>query len=387
MMNRDLYLLRNAGGTVTATSDTMTGRRLREQTDKANDVIAQIEPSFMIETGPVAHTVLTGVEYQKSTIAAMRQTASLPNINNILAPVVTETSRDSLKFKVDFDRDIDINQFGAYFQDQMTLTEQIKARIGVRFDQFNVDDIHKNDTLGATRSDGRFSTQAGLVYQPLTEVSLYGGIARGHLSTVSTESARISEPESSTQYEFGVKTMLLDGLLQINAAAFDVTRENFNITVGTEQLPVGAQHTRGLELDLSAQPFESWGITGNFAYSDAVLTSNPADTAAVGKRPVGVPQQSASLWSTYTFRSGMLEGFGIGGGLTYRDAIFLDAHNTRSLPSYVIADMTLLYRARSFEAQINIANIGDLVYYRNGVNSGALPGDPRTIQGSVRINI
>ncbi|MBS1911793.1 MAG: TonB-dependent receptor [Bacteroidetes bacterium] len=386
-MKRDLYLLRNSGGAIAPNSDTMSARALREQTDNVTDLLAQIEPIFKTRTGSMDHTILTGMEYSRSRILTHRQTAALPSILNVFAPVARETSRDSLTFKVDNDRDITLNQLGIYAQDQIAISSQFKVRGGMRYDIYGANDIHHTDTLGNNRTDEKLSGQIGLVFQPLTELSLYGGAAHGSLSTVSTESARISEPEQSTQYELGSRTSLLDGLVQLNIAAFFVTREHFNVTVGTEQIPVGKQRTQGIEVDMSGQPTESWGITGNLAYYDAKITNNPADTGAVGKRPIGVPETSGSLWSTYAFKSGFAEGFGFGAGLTYRDAMYLDAHNTRSIDAYVTLDGTLFYRTRLVELQINLTNIGNMVYYRNGVNSGALPGDPRSIQGSIRLNL
>ncbi len=386
-MKRDLYLLRNSGGSVAAGSDTMKSRALREQWDDVNDMMAQIEPIFRVMTGDIRHTILTGAEYSRSKILTNRQTAQLPSINNVFAPVVREISRDSLTFKVDNDRDITLSQMAFYAQDQIALSGQFKVRGGFRYDIYGAKDIHKTDTLGADRTDAKLSGQAGLVFQPITELSLYAGAAHGTLSTVSTEGGRVSEPEESTQYELGAKTSLLEGLLQVNLAAFHIRREKFNVTVGIEQIPVGEQRTQGVEIDISGQPTESWGITANMAYYDAKITNNPADTGAIGKRPIGVPETSGSLWSTYAFRSGFADGFGFGAGLTYRDAMFLDAHNTRGIDSYVTIDGTLFYRTKLVEVQVNITNIGDITYYRNGSNGGGYPGESRSVQASARLNL
>jgi iron complex outermembrane receptor protein len=387
LLHRNLHLARNAGGTITATSDTMTGRRLRDQVDSANDIIAQIEPTFHVTTGSISHTILAGAEFQQSKVRSIRTSAGLPNIVNIHNPIVPETTNEGLTYRVENNRDFTTRQYGLFLQDQVTLLENLKVRVGGRFDQFDAEDIHYNDTLGDTTSDPRFSYQAGVVYQPVEQTSFYAGYARGHLSTVNSESGRISEPESSSQIELGNKTMLLDGLLSVNVAVFDVKREHFNITIGTEQMPVGEQRTRGFEFDMAAQPTEGWGVTANYSYNKAEITNNPADTGAIGKWPVGVPKQTAGLWTTYTIKEGMLDGLGFGGGLNFRDAMFLDAHNTRSIPSYVTEDVVIFYRRPMFELQLNITNIGDVAYFRNGVNNGALPGDPRAVQGTFRLNL
>lgn len=51
-----------------------------------------------------------------------------------------------------------------------------------------------------------------------------------------------------------------------------------------------------------------------------------------------------------------------------------------------IGDLVFFYHRDWYEAQLNISNIGDTTYYRNGVNSGALPGDPLAVKGTIKIH-
>jgi iron complex outermembrane receptor protein len=181
----------------------------------------------------------------------------------------------------------------------------------------------------------------------------------------------------------------LDDKFNVNVAWFQVTRTDFLVTVGTDTIPVGEQKTEGVDLDISAEPVPGWNLYANYSYQDAELVDVPVTgtTPAVnGNRPTGIPENSASFWSTYELQGGPLKGFGFGGGLTYRDTIFINQANTSEVPDYVTGDLVFFYRHDWLEAQLNITNVGDATYFRNGVNSGALPGDPLAVQGTVKVH-
>jgi iron complex outermembrane recepter protein len=93
---RDVSILRNSGGTVVLPM--LTNRQLREQTDLDNDAVYQFEPVWRFATGTIGHTLLTGAQAEWDSIDDDRATASLPNIANIYAPVIPETSVANLTF-------------------------------------------------------------------------------------------------------------------------------------------------------------------------------------------------------------------------------------------------------------------------------------------------
>ena len=52
-----------------------------------------------------------------------------------------------------------------------------------------------------------------------------------------------------------------------------------------------------------------------------------------------------------------------------------------TIPSYVVADVTVAYVQRQYEVRLNVTNLGDKVYYVGGYNNSpnrVLPGYPRT---------
>ena len=141
---RDVSILRNSGGTVALVggSFALTNRQLREQTDLDDDFTYQLEPIWKFSTGSMFHTLLTGAQVEWQSIDDQRATAALPNITNIFAPVIPETSTAGLSFMrtaalsgmVD---DLRALYLSAYATDQVDVTDQWKVRLGVRQDHWS----------------------------------------------------------------------------------------------------------------------------------------------------------------------------------------------------------------------------------------------------------
>ena len=66
-----------------------------------DDFTYQFEPVWKFHTGSVFHTLLTGTQIEWQSIDDNRATATLPNITNIFAPVIPETSTAGLNFMRD----------------------------------------------------------------------------------------------------------------------------------------------------------------------------------------------------------------------------------------------------------------------------------------------
>ena len=298
LLQRDVHLLRNAANPVfEANGVTLTGRNLRDQTDHWSEWVYQVEPVWTVATGPIRHTVLGGFEYQLHLLDTKRQTAALPAIANVFAPVIPERSRAGLVFLPNFDRHSELANYGVYAQDQITLTEQWKARVALRFDRFDSEDFDRLSRQRRTRLDDELSWNVGLVYQPVPVTSFYAGVSRSVFANITSEAAKGAAlpPEKGLQYEVGNKTLLLDGRVSLNVALFQTTRQDFLVAIGPDQVPIGEQKTQGVEFDLASEPIRGWKLYANYAYQDAELVRlSPTDPAAgKGHQPVGVPLHSA----------------------------------------------------------------------------------------------
>ena len=89
-------------------------------------------------------------------------------------------------------------------------------------------------------------------------------------------------PEESDSFEIGVKSMLLDGRLQLNAVAFYTEYEDFqasSLFLGEGGVPqatlasVGDTETQGVEIESVALIGDNLTLNLNLAYIDATITS------------------------------------------------------------------------------------------------------------------
>ena len=134
-LHRDVDIVRNSGGTVSGTM--LTSRQLREQIDNDNDLFYQFEPVWKFYSGFVHHTLLTGAQAEWDSIDDNRATADLPNISNIFAPVIPETSTTGLNFLRDAKHsgmvdDLRAWFLGVYATDQIDVTDQWKVDTSIK---------------------------------------------------------------------------------------------------------------------------------------------------------------------------------------------------------------------------------------------------------------
>jgi iron complex outermembrane recepter protein len=399
-LHRDVDILRNSGGTVSGVM--LTSRQLREQTDHDNDFTYQFEPLWKFHTGSIGHTLLTGTQLEWQGIDDNRATADLPNIGNIYAPVIPETSTAGLSFLRDAKHsgmidDLRALYLSAYAVDQIDMTEQWKVRLGARQDYWIEDltpqvfvpgRIDPNGNLfepGVTESrvDAPVSWSVGTLYKVLPGVAPFAGVAKSYLTNFNSEATQngIYAPESGLEYEAGVKLSTADGRFVLTTAAFKILRNNV-FTENTATVPIqiafNAQESRGVDADLLLQLTPKWKLIANAIAQDAVLTAVPLTPAQVGNWPVGVPAHIVNLWTTYDFAIAGVDGFKVGGGLSYNDKSFANTANTAWIPPSTVVDGLFGYYAQHWDAQFGVKNIANVTYYTVAQSAGGFVGRPRT---------
>jgi iron complex outermembrane receptor protein len=375
---------------------------LREQTDLDNDLTYQFEPVWKFRTGTVFHTLLTGAEVEWQSINDQRATADLPNIANIFAPVIPETSTAGLAFLRDAKHsgmvdDLRALYLGAYASDQIDVTEQWKLRFGVRQDHWYeqltplafvpgraaADGTPIEPGIVQTRIDQPTSWSAGTLYKILPGVAPFVGVARSYLTNFNSEatSQGLVAPESGLEYEAGVKFSTPDNKIVLTAAAFDIQRTNV-FTENTATIPItvafNAQKSYGFDADLQMQITPQWQVLANMISQTAKLTAVPLTPIQVGNWPVGVPAHIVNVWTTYDFAIAGINGFRVGAGLSYNSKTFGNTANTGFIPSSTVMEAMLGYYAKNWDAQIGVKNITDVTYFTTAQSAGGYVGQPRT---------
>ncbi|SLM48598.1 putative Ferric iron uptake protein [Nitrospira japonica] len=352
-----------------------------------NDVIGKVA------TGSLKHELLGGVELGHQTASLKFGFAPLNNID-IFNPIYNQlpepTAPDFLPNSRMF-----ANAAGAYVQDQVALLNNLHLLVGARGDYF-----YQNSTVGTdvTKAENwGFSPRIGVSYQPIAPVSLYANVTRSFQPIFTPFSAisNVSKPTTATQYEAGVKTVLVPDRLTSTLAIYQINKRDAPVVDPANPfliLQTGAQRSQGVEFDIAAQLLAGWRAIATYAYTDARVTADT--TIPVGNRLPLVARNTGSFWTTYDIQEGLFKGVGAGTGIFAVGQRAGDITNSFYLPGYVRWDAALYYRKQeilphtNLVAQLNFLNLLNQEYFFGGQQSrgaAAFPGAPLSLLGSIKL--
>jgi catecholate siderophore receptor len=345
------------------------------------------------DTGRFRHTLLFGTELGRQETDNFRQTgffSSLgPNVSTFNAPLAAPTISLPAEFRqnaTDADNHGVTTIAAAYAQDQIALSKQVEAVVGLRFDSFNAE-VRNNRTAAVfTSDDGLLSPRLGLIYKPISPLSLYGSYSLTYLPRAGEQLSSLSltnqalDPEEYRNYEVGAKWDVARSL-SVTAALYRLDRGNVIVPDPIDpavSILVDAQRSKGLELELNGSITRGWSIAGGYAYQEGEITRSISATAQAGAALAQLPKHSLSLWNKYDFTPRLAAAL----GLIYRSDVFTSTDNLVLLPNWTRVDAAVYYQLTPrFRAQINIENLFDESYYPNAhSNTNITPGSPRAVR-------
>jgi iron complex outermembrane receptor protein len=166
---------------------------------------------------------------------------------------------------------------GFFVQDQIALTDRLQVRIGGRYDDFSLRTLNRLTGIDSRRSSGRFSPQAGIVYQLSDPVTLYAAYGEGFRANIGTDvTGAIFDPETSISKEIGIKLTLLGGKLNGTLAAFQLDKDNVLASDTNNpgfSVAIGEARSRGIEFDLAGTLPGDVDVLVSYAYIDAEARS------------------------------------------------------------------------------------------------------------------
>jgi len=251
----------------------------------------------------------------------------------------------------------------------------------------------------------------GVDYKPSDDLLLYGKVSRGYRSGgFQTQAAALAQlgiesfgPEALTSYEAGFKATMLNGAVQLNAAAFHSKykgiQQTQNFTVAGPPsftfaaiTNAGTARLNGGEVELTAR-LGNFNLSANYALVDAKFLSGPS----VGGDYLITPKHTYGLAAGYEtdVAGGKLR---LGVDYNYRSTVrFYDTAGFSALQAAAVSQKGygLLNANASFEFKpVTITvwgkNLTDKEYFARtqnfvaaGFNVGAV-GEPATYGASVK---
>lgn len=332
----------------------------------------------------IRHTVLAGTDYYRqdeSTVFAADYSFPGISIDNPVYGGITPNPNSIEPF-------IEFSEWnGLYLQDQIDITDRLHLLLGGRYDNTR----YAVGSPGAPeQSFGRIKPRFGFVYQPQSWLSFYGHYAEalGAGNGVTATNTPI-KPQTSTEYELGLKTELFDGRLIGTLAFYDLTKDNILTPDPTNprfSIPIGQARSQGAEIDITGEVTDKLSLIASYAYTDTEITEDHSGNQ--GHRLPNAPYNSGSFWAKYK----LFNHFTVGAGAFAVGQRQVDNANSAQMPGYVRVDAMAAYDWKLSNsrliAQININNLLDKDYYVGSAfsrSNGVTPGFPITALGTLRL--
>jgi len=471
----------NVFGTTTVNTGTnvTTGgqvwRRANTRYGYTESIIDQTDLSGIFHTGSVEHSFAVGTEFSwektrrgafvlatGSTISPRCNTATIaryyctslftPNPNDPWVNYASDTSTVQtpiVKGAPNTETQNDAETQSAYAFDSITIVPSLILNLGARVDRFKSTVtppfVAGGTSIQLSRTDTLFNWQAGLVYKPTKETSLYASYATAATppnsllgegrednavavlttNTQATNQALLDalRVQKTKTYEVGAKASLFREKLALGLAVFQTDIDNARVTSDQNTVTfIGQTRIRGVEFTASGQITDKWSVFGGYTFLDAKIVNGgstaltvaangaaAATTVQVVSVTTGkqVPQTARNSF-TATSNYQLTKRFSFGGS-----AIFMDrqiggyADNrkasqtsagvvtvtpatsvlTRGVPSYWRFDAQAKYQiTNNVSLGVNAQNLTNTIYYSQAYASHYATIAPgRTVFGTLGV--
>ncbi|MFB9948796.1 TonB-dependent siderophore receptor [Rhizobium puerariae] len=356
----------------------------------------QVEARF--ETGAAQHTLLGGLDFQYRHRDYQWGRTSVPSIN-IADPQYGGFDYDSLVLTTTSLQELKAWQTGIYLQDQVEIG-RLNLLAGIRYDWAGTDiDDRLATNNDQSYDDGAFTWRAGALYAFDNGIAPYVSYATSFEPALYTPPAGAGafSPTMAEQFEVGVKYAPEGGNILLTAAYYDLTQNDVvsgtwdSALDQTVYSQIGKIHNRGLELSARAEITSNLSLIAGYSYIDSEVKES-VDTSEVGKTPARIPRHQASLWATYGFDQGALDGLTVGGGIRYIGSSWGNGGNTFKVDDVTLFDAMVSYDFgaanpdwEGLSLQVNVKNIGDERYVASCATAYAcFYGEGRSIVATLK---
>ncbi|MDB5149746.1 MAG: Iron complex outerrane recepter protein, partial [Mucilaginibacter sp.] len=344
-------------------------------------IATDLQQNFIgdFKIGEHRNRVVIGLDYYNNSNSFDRVTVNTKDVNFIHTPASYRISR----FKVDSAATYGTprkenngdNTYAAYVSDVFNITDRLLVMGSIRVDRYQYQGVYNiltGVTAGGLGAGGiqagpygqtAISHKSGLVYEVLKDrLSLFGNYMNGFFnkSGVAADGSHF-KPEHANQLEFGLKGDVLDHRITgtisyydikvANVLRLDPNDNNYNIQDGT-------QLSKGIEVDLTANPFAGLNIVAGYAYNDSKYTKG--DEATNGLRPaLSGPANTYNFWVSYRLPEGNLKGLGLGFGGNAGSSSYQTNTKTAKviIPSYTLLDASIFYDQPKYRIGFKVDNL------------------------------
>lgn len=368
------------------TADT-TQRQYRDQVRTRKGIT--LAGNLIAELGD--HTLLVGSDYfhqKNSFLYSYANKADGVSNLSLTNPIYGQDDVNTYTMNLKTDETTTTDQIGLYVQDQWKVTNQLDLLAGARIDRIEekYDGYKvKTGTTKADYNDTGYSSRVGATYKindnwkPYTSFST-GFVPQDAADQQKSADGRLFDPEESQQIEVGVRSYWFNNRLNINLAAYHITRENILQEDPNDSdllVSFGKVRSQGVELDVMADITPRWVANLSYAYNDTIVKeATDGIQYANGDRFANTPYHQLGLWTRYDFPS-------ITSSIAFGADYVSDQINRQgqTVKPYTVYDMSWQTQWQDWKFQLNIKNLLDKEYAVSGFTEkiGSFVGERRRV--------
>ena len=355
---------------------------------------------FSFDTGPVSHQLTTSAStyemksanaWAASSFAAREVLGNLNNPFDSVEPAVTAAGAGSLS-----DPEVTERTRTSSYAIADTLgfmDDRLLVTLGAR--QQNIATYsyaYADGSRTASYDEDAVTPIAGVVYRITPSLSAYAnyieGLVKGDVAPTTSGGNPVAnagealEPYVTRQAELGVKYDggRLGGSLGVFQSRKPVAGVDASNTYGV----IGKQRYRGIEFNAFGQATDDLTVLGGVSLLDTELNGNDG---------IGAPEVQANLGLDYLVPG--VDGLALDGRIIYTGEQYIDAANTRDIPSWTRFDLGARYSflvndAQEVTLRARVENVANRDYW---ASAGGYPGAgyltvgaPRTVVVSSTIS-
>ena len=252
----------------------------------------------------------------------------------------------------------DVDVLSLYVQDEIKLSDNLTALIGVRYDKYDIDSVNrKSNNAKSDDSASEVTPRLGLIYKPQEDVSVYASYSQTFLPASGDQFATVGggadfDPNEYTNLEAGVKLNL--------AAGFNVTAAVFQVDANVVQENSNDVYQRfdneieGFELQVVRKVSDQWTVSAGYTKLDG-------DDTNTGKRVAELPKSTFTIWNNFQ----LSDRLGLGLGAIYQgESSPKGGPDYGIVPSFTRVDAAAYYQlSDNLRLQVNVENLLDTTYY------------------------
>lgn len=401
----------------------------------AKTVNNQIELSGRFYTGSITHNYLGGY----SLVALFRNSFKGYNLGtDVQGPglysKVPVNNPHSMGYMTSSFSQVNVTRtytHGVYLQDLIEFNDKFKMLLAGRYDHFNYQQVANAPTINGERKfnmpaddefnkvkSAAFTYRAGLVYLPISSISIYASIGsffkpyrtfynqnvtyidRNGKEFTAEMNGEVFKPEKGYQVEGGVRYALNDKLTA-NGSFYYIRKYNTVKNLGedprdskkTVQAQVGTMDSKGFDIDLTYTPINDLLLGAGYGYTDArtrdMAKNDFKDSDdLVGKKNTYVPTNTFYGYGDYYISKGLCKGLGFNLSVTFMDEVLRDASTNLKFPSYWLTDIGASYELKNkVKLSVNINNLFNKEYYDQSLGMQLVPSMPRNYQIAISYNL